>query len=156
MLFEVVAAREPLAALHTDERPFPRVPTDVCLEVGGCAVDLRTPTATAGLLLPQLLVSLDVVFEVVAAREPLAALHTDEPPFPRVPTDVFPEVGGLAVHLRTVGVVTDVFFLPRRAVRVGGLGVSPTGTVRAGAGKSTSTPESLLLRNGLKVRIRGN
>ena len=86
-----------------------------------------------------------MVFEVVAARVPLAALHTDERPFPRVPTDVCLEVGG---HLRTVGVVTDVFFLPRRAVQVGGLGVSPTGTVRAGAGNSTQG--SLLLRNGLK------
>ena len=123
--------------------------------------------------------SLDVLVEVVAAHEPLSALHTHEPlltgvrpdkfvgasetlpaiepvaderPFPRVPTDVCPEVGGLAVPLRTVGVVTDVFFLPRRAIRVGGLGVSPTGTVRAGAGNSTQG--SLLLRNGLKELCR--
>ena len=38
------ATSEPLPAVEpvADERPFPRVPKDVCLEVGGLAVHLRT------------------------------------------------------------------------------------------------------------------
>ena len=42
-----------------------------------------------------------------ATSEPLPAVEpvADERPFPRGPTDVCLEVGGLAVHLRTVGVI---------------------------------------------------
>ena len=124
VLVEVVAAHEPLAAFDAHEPLLAGVRPEMSLEFVGAS-------------------------EPLPAVEPVA----DERPFPRVPTDVCPEVGGLAVHLRTVGVVTDMLFLPRRAVRVGGLlGVSPTGTVQAGAGYSTQA--SLLLRNGLKELCR--
>ena len=77
MLVEVVAAHEPLAALHTHEPLLAGVRPEMSREFVGAS-------------------------ETLPAVEPVA----DER---RVPTDVCPEVGGLAVHLRTVGVVTDVF-----------------------------------------------